>query len=142
MDDQKRREILRRLYSLIEFVEGGDGPSRGEGALGELNSLKITTKQHAIIQLLIKGVSAEDSGRILGVSQNTVRTQLRQMRVKANVAQTTQLRVMMETLFDQVEPSEYQKLSGGLPKDWAWLSEDKRKPYEKLLRPIKPKHGG
>jgi DNA-binding CsgD family transcriptional regulator len=102
----------------------------------ELSLLRsMTAKQHVTSQLLIEGWSNKDIAHVLGIGENTVKLHVRAVCKKVGTKTRGQAALVLRDIFMSVDPSEYQRSSGGLPVDWAaTYIMDIKDPYEKIYR--------
>lgn len=94
---------------------------------------KFTTKQHAVLQMLLAGCSNEEIAQRFGVSPNTAKVYVRTIAGKLGV--NTRAQIVMKTLeeFNSVSEQSYLLVSDGLPKTWHedWSEPD---PFAHKLR--------
>lgn len=78
----------------------------------------LTTKQHAALQMLLRGADNQEIADRMGVSINTAKVHVRGIAKKLGVSTRTQIiwRIQKEVM--ETEDNAYQMLTGGLPKDW------------------------
>ena len=93
----------------------------------------FTTKQHAVLQMLLKGCSNDEIAERFGVSPNTAKVYVRTIAGKLGV--NTRAQIVMKTLeeFNQLSAQSYMLVSDGLPKTWHddWSEPD---PFAHKLR--------
>lgn len=79
---------------------------------------KLTTKQHASLQMLLDGQSNSEIAKRFGVSEDTAKVYVRTIAKKYDV--NTRAQIVMATLeeFNSISDDVYMRISGGLPKDW------------------------
>jgi len=80
---------------------------------------KLTTKQHAALQMLFAGNSNADIAERFEVSQNTAKVYVRSIANKLGVNTRNQIVLKCFDDYKDIEEDEYRLLSGGLPKHWA-----------------------
>jgi DNA-binding CsgD family transcriptional regulator len=86
----------------------------------ELSLLRnMTTKQHVVLQLLIQGLRNQDIAPIMGIGENTVKLHVRSVCKKIGVKTRGQAAMHGGDILNRADPDEYQKLSGGIPLEWA-----------------------
>jgi DNA-binding CsgD family transcriptional regulator len=78
----------------------------------------LTTKQHAALQMLLRGASNAEIAERFGVSINTAKVYVRSLFAKVGEHTRTRLVLRMAPLFSETDDADYQALSGGLPKHW------------------------
>ena len=102
----------------------------------ELSLLRnMTAKQHVTAQLLVEGWSNKDIAHVLGIGENTVKLHVRAVCKKVGTKTRGQAALVFRDIMSSVEPSEYQRSSGGLPVDWGTShAMDSKDPYEKIYR--------
>ena len=78
----------------------------------------MTTKQHAVLQMLLNGKSNQDIADRFGVTDNTAKVYVRSIAKKLGV--NTRAQIVAHTLqaFNSIDDSSYRMIAGGLPKDW------------------------
>lgn len=102
----------------------------------ELSLLRsMTAKQHVTSQLLIEGWSNKDIAHVLGIGENTVKLHVRAVCKKVGTKTRGQAALVLRDIFMNVDPTEYQRSSGGLPVDWgSTYITGSKDPYEKIYR--------
>jgi DNA-binding CsgD family transcriptional regulator len=93
----------------------------------------LTTKQHAALQMLLRGASNAEIAERFGVTVNTAKVYVRSLFAKFGVHNRASVVVVAKARFDATNPEEYMRWSGGLPKTW---DNQRRKddPYAPLYR--------
>lgn len=91
---------------------------RSESRVPSSELPKMTTKQHAALQMLLGGASNADIADRFGVTDNTAKVYVRTIAAKLGVSTRSQIVIKAKPAFDAVTPEDYRILSGGLPKDW------------------------
>lgn len=78
----------------------------------------FTTKQHAVLQMLLRAATTEEIAQRFDVTQNTAKVYVRTIAHKLGV--NTRAQIVMKTLetFNQIDDNSYRIMTGGLPKDW------------------------
>ena len=78
----------------------------------------MTTKQHAVLQMLLGGKSNQDIADRFGVTDNTAKVYVRSIAKKLGV--NTRAQIVARTLqaYNSIDESSYRMVAGGLPKDW------------------------
>lgn len=79
---------------------------------------RLTTKQHAVLQMLLNGKSNKLIADRFGVTENTAKVYVRGIAAKFNVNTRAQIVLEAVDMFQRCSDSTYFGLSGGLPKDW------------------------
>lgn len=96
--------------------------SGGHGSMDTLtqtNTLPdMTSKQHASLQMLLRGADNNEIGRRFNVSPNTAKVYVRSIARKLGVSSRAQIVVRLLDIFNDVDDNAYRVMSGGLPKDW------------------------
>ena len=99
----------------------------------------FTTKQHAVLQMVIRGAGNQEIGERLKVTDNTAKVHVRTIAKKLGVKQRTEIAVKTIDAFKEIDDESYIMLSGGIPKDWdANYDKDGDDPYDHLLIPKEP----
>lgn len=93
----------------------------------------MTSKQHASLQMLLRGANNNEIGKRFNVSPNTAKVYVRSIAKKLGVNARAQIVVRLLDVFNEVDDNAYRVMSGGLPKDWDenYVFPD---PYAKLYR--------
>lgn len=102
----------------------------------ELSLLRtMTAKQHVTAQLLIEGWPNKEIAHVLGIGENTVKLHVRAVCKKVGTKTRGQAALVFREILDRVDPSEYQRSSGGIPIDWgATYQQGMPDPCEKIYR--------
>tara|TARA_R100000329_G_scaffold15456_7_gene16019 strand:- start:4197 stop:4655 length:459 start_codon:yes stop_codon:yes gene_type:complete len=79
---------------------------------------KLTTKQHATLQMLMAGWSNAEIGERMKVSANTVKGNVKSIANHCGVKTRMQILLTLEKEFEAVSEEDYIRMSNGLPKDW------------------------
>lgn len=134
------------LHQILERLDGRK-PRRATNivAAGELP--RMTTKQHATLQLMMQGKSNVDIGDALGVSNNTAKVHVRSIAKKLGVSTRSEICLLAERALLGIDERTYETLSGGLPKTWAEGHEagTPDDPYRHLYAPdggVNEREGG
>ncbi|MAS48225.1 MAG: hypothetical protein CL557_12560 [Alphaproteobacteria bacterium] len=102
--------------------------------LAQLDTLPdMTSKQHASLQMLLRGADNNEIGERFNVSPNTAKVYVRSIAKKLGVTSRAQIVVRLLDLFNEVDDNAYRIMSGGLPKDWD-RSYEFPDPFAKLYR--------
>tara|TARA_B100000965_G_scaffold73774_1_gene58222 strand:- start:222 stop:677 length:456 start_codon:yes stop_codon:yes gene_type:complete len=133
----KLDQILGALANK-SFTDSSVAPSSGgsgySDTLAQLDTLPdMTSKQHASMQMLLRGADNNEIGERFNVSANTAKVYVRSIAKKLGVTSRAQIVVKLLDLFNEVEDNAYRIMSGGLPKDWdeTYKFPD---PFAKLYR--------
>jgi len=111
---------------LMQMIGQGDGarggPSQGDAAK-DLDAVEVlsrlTTKQHAAMQMLVTGASNAKIAERFGVTENTAKVYVRSIAGKLGVSSRMQVVLSVVPLLEMIAPKTYEIMSGGLPLDWA-----------------------
>ncbi len=91
---------------------------------GKVRLPRLTPKQHATLQMVVRGASNIEIAERLGVTVNTAKVHVRTLFGKFGTRDREHLAVLGKEALGAVGADEYKLLSGGLPKDWdATFSE-------------------
>jgi DNA-binding CsgD family transcriptional regulator len=106
---------------------------------GELALLRgMTVKQHCALQLVECGLRNQDIAQVLNVAENTVKQHVRSICRQMGVKNRAQAATVAHDIFANVDPSEYERLSGGIPLSWAsQLQPDVEDSYYPLYAPTR-----
>lgn len=127
------------LLNLAYNTKSGDAQATQQVSKispAELSLLRsMTAKQHVTAQLLIEGWPNKDIAYVLGIGENTVKLHVRAVCKKVGTKTRGQAALVLRDIMEAVDPSEYQRSSGGIPIDWAaTYIMDSKDPYEKIYR--------
>ena len=101
----------------------------------ELSLLRtMTSKQHVTSQLLIEGWSNKSIGEVLNIGENTVKLHVRAVCKKVGTKTRCQAALVLNDIMERVDPTDYQKASGGLPIDWGKTLEVGNDPHAAIYR--------
>ena len=78
----------------------------------------MTSKQHASMQMLLRGADNNEIGERFNVSPNTAKVYVRSIAKKLKVNSRAQIVIKLLDVFNEVDDDAYRIMSGGLPKDW------------------------
>lgn len=131
-------EIMRRLNDIDRHVRAAGAeplpPEQvGTAGGGKLARLGLTTKQHAVMQMLMSGKSNAAIARRMHVQQSTAKVQVRSIARKLGVTNRVQIVAALFQTVRETDPVIYEQISGGLPKDWDARYSDPD-PYGHLYR--------
>ena len=79
---------------------------------------QLTTKQHAALQMLLRGADNNEIAMRFDVSPNTSKVYVRGVAKKLGVQTRAQIVVKLLDTFNELDDNSYRMLTGGLPKDW------------------------
>lgn len=105
----------------VEPVVENCGEETGEAIVdeGRVDLLaRLTTKQHATLQMLMGGASNRAIARRFGVTENTAKVYVRSIAAKLKVKTRSEIVMRLWSAFRGVDDETYRIMSGGLPKDW------------------------
>jgi DNA-binding NarL/FixJ family response regulator len=122
-----------KLDQLMQLVARNQGQKQEEEVLESVDFRKLTTKQHAALQMLLHGKSNAEIATRFGVTENTAKVYVRTIAKRYGVNNRSQLVAKTLRAFEDISDSAYRILSGGLPKNWdqGYARPD---PYEGLYR--------
>lgn len=124
---EQKLDALTKLVLEVKAEKRKDAP--------ELRVLhNLTTKQHVALQMILAGCSNMDIARAMGVTENSAKVHVRTVAAKIGVSSRAQIVARMLPVMGQVDPSEYEYMSGGLPLDWINREPDERDEYDHLYR--------
>lgn len=115
---------------LQHYISMGGGSASKVVQSDDLNAAEIsllrnmTTKQHVVLQLLIQGLRNQDIAPIMGIGENTVKLHVRSVCKKIGVKTRGQAAMHGSDILNRADPDEYQRLSGGIPLEWAATFSD------------------
>jgi DNA-binding CsgD family transcriptional regulator len=126
MHEQLNRIEFKLDQILAHLLKGvaGDSGTHALGASRERphNSDEylptMTTKQHAVLQMLLGGKSNQDIADRFGVTDNTAKVYVRSIAKKLGVNTRAQIVARTLTAYNSIDESSYRMVAGGLPKDW------------------------
>ncbi len=78
----------------------------------------MSMKQHAALQMVVRGASNQEIADRFGVSVNTAKVYLRSLAKRLGVTLRTQIAVKVLPVLRALSDEEYRALARGLPKDW------------------------
>ena len=80
---------------------------------------RLTTKQHCVAQLLVKGWKNADIGELMGVSENTIKLHVSATGKKMDLKNRGSIAVAFRDICAKASSGEYEAASGGIPMNWA-----------------------
>ena len=115
----KLDQVLASLLSkaTVDGSPTGDEDVRVTPSQGE-NLHKLTTKQHAALQMLIRGADNQEIADRMGISINTAKVHVRGIAKKLGVSTRTQIIWRIQKEIMETDDNGYMMITGGLPKDW------------------------
>ena len=113
----KLDQLLAHFVGGKTNIVGDDTPSK-TSAPQHLVLSKLTTKQHATLQMLMDGCSNQEISERMKVSANTVKGNVKSIANHCAVKTRIQIILALEKELASVTPDDYMTMSGGLPKDW------------------------
>lgn len=123
-----------KLDMVLARLDTKDGPREA----GHQNSplARLTTKQHATLQMLLTGRRNREIAERFGVTENTAKVYVRAISSKLGCTTRTQIALIASPLMEALTDEDYRLISGGLPKDWEknYAEPD---PYAGLYRHAK-----
>ena len=115
-----------------------DAPTNAEAsAMGtqahQAEMPQLTTKQHAALQMLLRGADNAEIAERFNVSPNTAKIYVRGIAKKLDVSTRAQIVVRLLDVFNELDDNSYRAMTGGLPKDWdaTYVHPD---PFARLYR--------
>jgi DNA-binding CsgD family transcriptional regulator len=79
----------------------------------------MTAKMHVALQLILAGANTTTIAERLEVKPSTAKVHVRGVAKRLGVKTRTQITSAMLPVMQRIDPASYEKLSGGLPKDWG-----------------------
>lgn len=140
--DAKLDNIQSTLLHLVQLQGGNATPqkfSKHGLTTGEIALVRnMTTKQHCTLQMVERGARNQDVAAVLGVAENTVKLHVRAICKKMGVKNRSQAAMVARDIYEKIDPTEYEALSGGIPLDWSVsLREGQPDPYAPLYAPTR-----
>ena len=86
--------------------------------LGQRYLHKLTTKQHATLQMVLDGKTNQDIADRMKIGINTAKVHVRGISNKLGFGKRAKICSIMQPEFDAVDDTAYLAMTGGLPKDW------------------------
>ena len=114
-------EIRGMVQALLAISGSGGGiamKAEGTESIVEFKDLvPYTPKQHAVLQMIVKGVSTAGMAEALCVTESTVKVHLRSIMQKKDVRTRAGLAMWYSDVMKICDEETY-KHRAGLPKDW------------------------
>jgi DNA-binding CsgD family transcriptional regulator len=94
---------------------------------------QFTPRQHATLQMLMRGCENREIAERLGVTDNTVKVHVRNIARRLGVNNRVQVALRSARMMEQIDDNSYRLISGGLPKNWdtEYVVPD---PFESIYR--------
>ena len=112
----KLKRIEDKLDKLLRIMGVEETPGGGENVDVELPIL--TTKQHAALQMVLRGAGNVEIAERFNVSVNTSKVYVRAIAKKLGVKTRGQIIVNVLDMYRSIDDNSYRLMTGGLPKDW------------------------
>ena len=128
----KLDQLLALLNKDLRAVQRGQSRSQEKASAdGEDMTIlqRMTIKQHAVLQMLMRGASNAEIGERFGVTENTAKVYVRTLANKFKVGSRSQLAVKGTQLLQEISEDDYRAIAKGLPKDWD-ATYDYDKPWD------------
>lgn len=114
---------LSRLENKIDLILSEMLKKPGNGTAidtktDETAFRSLTTKQHAVCQLLLHNLSNKEMADVLGLQEPSVKVHVRGANKKFGVNRRSQTKIAYANIFAETDDDKYLLYSGGLPKDW------------------------
>lgn len=107
------------LAAILRGEVGSDiAGTEVETRTAHLEMPRLTTKQHAALQMLMRGASNADIARRFNVTENGAKVHVRTIAKKVGVNTRAQIVNKLLPILSTVDDNSYRLMSGGLPKDW------------------------
>ena len=128
-DLSELKMILVGISSRLERIEAALGAnSPALDVLGGQKSRKpepadFTTRQHVVMQGVVRGWNNTLLAEWMRISPITVKTHLKGAADKLGVVKRAEVAMAAAAMFAECDPDQYKLASGGLPIDWAERAE-------------------
>ena len=97
-----------------------ENPSGSQLNIAEAALLRrLTTKQHCVAQLIVKGWKNADIGELMGVSENTIKLHVSATGKKMGLKTRGSIAVAFRDICNKATSGEYEAASEGLPMTWG-----------------------
>jgi len=100
------------------YDDDDDDEKGGGGQTWQEILPRMTTKQHAVLQMLTRAASNQEIADRLQVSINTVKVHVRSIAKRFGVNRRAQIGLRAGRWLDELDGPVYEAMSGGLPLDW------------------------
>ena len=134
------------LIQLVSRLGNNNGVAtanldKDAASASEISYLRsLTSRQHAVAQMLTQGLLNRDIAQVMCVGENTVKVHVRAVCKKADVKSRGQAAMIFQQIVEKVDEQEYILLSKGLPLDWfASYDTELDDPYFHLYKPFRDK---
>ena len=128
---QKIVRLEAKVDLLVQMVASNCDSREKSASVSSAVLERLTTKQHAALQMLLAGATNADIATRFEVSVNTAKVYVRSIASKLGANTRNQIVVRTFDAYQAIDPDEYRLLSGGLPKEWHASYEDPD-PYKAL----------
>lgn len=137
----KLDQIMARLMAEPSSKSQADGATQTATHTGStidrtphhVDMPQLTTKQHAALQMLLRGADNTEIADRFNVTPNTSKVYVRGVAKKLGVQTRAQIVVKLLDTFNALDDNSYRMLTGGLPKDWDKNYEEPD-PFANLYR--------
>jgi len=137
----KLDQIMARLMAEPSSKSQDDGATQTATHTGStidrtphhVDMPQLTTKQHAALQMLLRGADNTEIADRFNVTPNTSKVYVRGVAKKLGVQTRAQIVVKLLDTFNALDDNSYRMLTGGLPKDWDKNYEEPD-PFANLYR--------
>ena len=110
------KRIEEKLDKLLLIM--GVEETSGVGESVDVELPMLTTKQHAALQMVLRGAGNVEIAERFNVSVNTSKVYVRAIAKKLGVKTRGQIIVKMLDSYRSIDDNSYRLMAGGLPKDW------------------------
>ena len=138
-NDRPREENVRLkaqvqiLMDLLRQVYAGPLPPIEEPEDKNLEQFKkLTPKQHAALQMLLRGAQNKEIADRLDISENTAKVHLRGIMKKLDAKNRTEAVLVAKPIFDRLSADEYEQITK-LPHTWD-EDYDPNQPINEILK--------
>lgn len=126
--EDRMASIERRLEAMEAMMARAMAAGMGGGPSGPSPQPlpAMTTKQHATLQMLMRGAGNREIAERFGVTTNTAKVHVRSLFTKFGV--NTRAGVVLRAMptIEGMDYDSYRRASGGLPKDWDKQYDESR----------------
>ena len=128
------RDALERVLMHHEARGAAEEPV-GKGPHAITTLARFTLKQHAVLQMLLRGARNAEIAARLKVSESTVKTIVTGAMDKVGTNRRTHLASLMQPVMGAVNNATYEQVTT-LPKDWdmKWTAKDRKVRPELYVR--------
>lgn len=110
-------EILVKMVSIAGRKSGESDEAKAASAEAMSVFVHLSTKQHATLQMMMRGASNKEIAARMDVTESTAKVYVRAIMLKLGVNTRTQVVLKMRDVFDTMSPKEYERTTG-IPMDW------------------------